>query len=180
MWIPCKETIFNSSGGSCTLISLRLLHCFSRIIRYSKPEIKRLLSFCFISFHSLPPSFPLSNVLQISLPADQSLSYKEELWSKNRLAIHFPPFYDSFTWKHTFSFSLFPSQPSKGWSPNDNASFCGAIPLPAAQQSRSRWSDSDAEHVHHLMAAGSPSSHAGARLKMLWSVTKGVHRHVLG
>lgn len=54
MWIPCKETIFNSSGGSCTLISLRLLHCFSWIIRYSKPELKRLLSFCFIP---PPPHF---------------------------------------------------------------------------------------------------------------------------
>lgn len=44
----------------------------------------------------------------------------------------------------------------------------------------SRWSDSDVEHVHHHMPAGSPSSHAGARLKMPRSVTKGVHRHVLG
>lgn len=57
MWIPFKETIFNSSGGSCTLISSSL-HCFSRIIRYSEPEIKRLFS-----FYPPPP---------ISLPADQN------------------------------------------------------------------------------------------------------------
>lgn len=44
----------------------------------------------------------------------------------------------------------------------------------------SRRSDSDVEHVHHHMPAASPLSHAGARLKMPWSVTKGVHRHVLG
>lgn len=100
MWITFKETIFNSSGDSCTLISSRHLHCFSRIIRYLEPEITRLFSFCH------PPP---SNVLQIWLSADQNSKVSPKNKScgvTSTCSFIFPPFSDSFLLKHMFSFSL--------------------------------------------------------------------------
>lgn len=133
-------------------------------------------------------SFPLTNVLLILLiSADQNskvcptnVAPKEEVWNKKTLVNHFPLFYFSFILTHV---PICPLQSSKSWTLN-HLLFLRVVVYFLLLNSRvlgsSRWSDSDVEHVHHHTPAGSPSSHAGARLKMPWSVTKGVHRHVLG